>query len=217
MEILLYIIILGLVLNLISNMIWKYLPKTEKNIDVWATTVLILICILLVVFKREKSVTFNDPRQETISDVKLSSKEHLPTQEIPKVDPKKLLEIIRQQQLNNVKESYGEWAYQCFTDDDLNRFVEKKIPSEIANQLKQNNQFLEVILAIKKLQPSKSQKLLDKCLKISRPTWAELGKISREGQTEAGQKAEKMIAKSIVDLVKELYKLPDDEIKKLFI
>jgi hypothetical protein len=143
MEIVLYIIILGLVLNLAANMIWKYLPKTEKHIDVWATAVLILICILLVVFNKEKE------KSETI-DVKPSPTEQLPTYEA-KANPKILVDIVRQQQLNNVKKSYGELAYQCFTDDDLRQFVEQGKSVEIAGQLKQNNEFLEVVLAIKKL------------------------------------------------------------------
>lgn len=53
MEIILYLIILGLVVNLIANMIWKYIPGSDKNIDKIASAVLILICVLLVVFIKQ--------------------------------------------------------------------------------------------------------------------------------------------------------------------
>ena len=42
--------------------------------------------------------------------------------------------------------------------------------------------------------------------KIFKPTWEEIGYINKEGQTEAGQIAEKMISKSIVGLIKNFSK-----------
>jgi len=58
--------------------------------------------------------------------------------------------------------------------------------------------------------------LLEACTKPLHPTWAQLGKISPEGQTDAGQKAEIMIATAVVDLVKTLVRLPRSEIEKLY-
>ncbi|MDP6420784.1 MAG: hypothetical protein QF672_05595 [SAR202 cluster bacterium] len=49
-----------------------------------------------------------------------------------------------------------------------------------------------------------------------RRTWAELGRVSREGQTEAGQEAERMTATAIVNLVKELVILPQDGFGALY-
>jgi hypothetical protein len=159
--------------------------------------------------------TTSELQQEGKEGVRPSTTERVSTQELPVNDPKKLVGIIKQQQHDNVKESHGEYVNQCFTDEDLKRFVEGKKTVEITKQLKKNNHFLETVLAVKKMRPSERQNLIDECLKISRPTWAELGRISREGQTEAGQQAERMIAKAIVDLVEELFELSDDEIKHL--
>jgi hypothetical protein len=51
-QVVLYIIILGLVVNLLANMVWKYLPGSQKHIDKIATGALILICVLLVFFHK---------------------------------------------------------------------------------------------------------------------------------------------------------------------
>lgn len=72
MEIMLYIVILGLTINLIANMIWKYLPKTEKHIDIWASSVLIIICLLLIAFNKEKSEAGIGLQQQPNSNVSLS-------------------------------------------------------------------------------------------------------------------------------------------------
>lgn len=120
------------------------------------------------------------------------------------VKAEELIEIIKEQQRLNVRESYGEMAYQCFSDDDLGRFIQAKVPDRVIENLKKDNQFIEVVLAIKKLSSNERQKLLDESLNTYKPTWAQLGKISRDGQTEAGQKAERMISETIVNLVRDL-------------
>jgi predicted small secreted protein len=122
----------------------------------------------------------------------------------PKNKPEQLISIIQEQQRKNVKESWGELAYQCFTDDDLARFIKNKRTEQIRESLKRDPEFLDVVLAIRQMEPSERKKLLISADKPLRPTWAELGRISREGQTEAGQEAERMIATAIVKLVKEL-------------
>jgi len=158
--------------------------------------------------------------RETIqlkSNIKESSliipKKH---QEEPKVKPEKLITIIKEQQKKYVRESWDTDAYQCFTDEDLEKFEDSGIPRKIVEKLKKNNQFIDVVLAIKEIPPSKWQDLKERSLKTYKPTWAELGKISREGQTEAGQKAEKTIAEAIVELVVELLKKSKEDIKKLY-
>jgi hypothetical protein len=78
--------------------------------------------------------------------------------------------------------------------------------------LRKDKEFTNVVLALKASPPHEQQKLLDAALNTRRPTWAELGRIDRQGQTEAGQEAEKMIAEAIVNLVKELLRLPDEDI-----
>jgi hypothetical protein len=60
----LYVIILGLVINLLANMIWKYLPGTNRHIDKIVTAALVGICIILLVFHQEDSSV--DAPQQTI-------------------------------------------------------------------------------------------------------------------------------------------------------
>lgn len=49
----LYVIILGLILNLLANMIWKYIPVTDLYVDKIVTAILISACILLIIFYNE--------------------------------------------------------------------------------------------------------------------------------------------------------------------
>lgn len=132
------------------------------------------------------------------------------------INPEKLISIIQQQQLANVKKSYGTLAHQCFTDEDLERFIRAKTTNRIASRLKKDPQFLDVVLAIRNMQPGDRSQLLISAEKPLRPTWGELGKIDPEGQTETGQQAELKIASAIVDLVKELIRLPDDKFFALY-
>jgi hypothetical protein len=130
--------------------------------------------------------------------------------------PEQIISIIQEQQRKNVKESWGELAQQGFTDDDLNRFVQTRTTERITDSLKRDPRFLDVVLAIRKMEPSKRSALLISAEKPLRPTWAELGRISSEGQTEAGQKVERMIATAIINFVKELVKIPDDKFVDFF-
>lgn len=134
----------------------------------------------------------------------------------PKAKPEKIIIIIQKQQRKNVRESWGELAHQCFTDNDLARFVQNKTTERITDSLKRDPEFLDVVLAIREMEPSKRKKLLISADKPLRPTWAKLGRISREGQTEAGQEADRMIATAIVNLVKELVNMPESEFLALY-
>jgi hypothetical protein len=135
-----------------------------------------------------------------------------PTRLLPK--PHILIEIIVKKQQENVRESYGEAAGQNFSDQDLREFIRKEVPAQISRELKTDSEFLEVVLVIKHMDPIERQKLLNEGLNKYKRTWAQMGRIDREGQTEAGQTAEKMIAKTIVDLVKDLSKRSDDNLSQ---
>jgi hypothetical protein len=63
--------------------------------------------------------------------------------------------------------------------------------------------------------PGAREKLLNEGMNTYKPTWALRKEISPNGQTEAGQKAERLIAEAIVDLVRELYKLPAEKLDAL--
>jgi len=126
-----------------------------------------------------------------------------------------LLEIIKSQQQSEVKLSYGKYSGQNFSDEDLKAFNEKNTPRVVTERLRQDGHFIDVVLAIKRMEPGPRQRLLGIGLQTYKKTWAELGRISPEGQTEAGQEAERLIAKAIVNLVKELYNLPAEKLEGL--
>jgi hypothetical protein len=50
----LYVIILGLVINLVADKIWKYIPRTNRYLDKIVTGVLVSICVLLLIFYKEE-------------------------------------------------------------------------------------------------------------------------------------------------------------------
>src|SRR5205085_2582346 len=53
MEIILYVIILALAVNLMANMIWKYLPYMDKRADVWVTIIIIIVCVLIILYRKD--------------------------------------------------------------------------------------------------------------------------------------------------------------------
>jgi hypothetical protein len=131
------------------------------------------------------------------------------------VNPQELLEIIKSQQKVEVKESRGESASQNFNREDLAAFKKKNVPKVVKERLRHDSHFIDVVLAIKQMEPTPRQNLLNTGLQTYKKTWAELGKVSSEGQTDTGQEAEQMIAKAIVDLVKELYSLSAEKLNEL--
>jgi len=131
------------------------------------------------------------------------------------VSPDKILEIIKEQQSFFVKKSYGEYSSQCFTDSDLQIFFSKGVIGTVKENLLKNNEFLAIVLAIKEMNPVERQTLLVRAQNTFKPTWAELGRISSDGQTDAGQTAEKLIAKSIVDLFNELNVKTKEQIESM--
>lgn len=62
MELLFYVIILGLVVNLLANLVWKYIPR-KKNIDIYITIVLIIICALFIIYDKPEKEIINDDLQ----------------------------------------------------------------------------------------------------------------------------------------------------------
>jgi hypothetical protein len=112
-----------------------------------------------------------------------------------------LREIIVEQQRTHVRESYGVRAHECFTEADLDQFIADERPSEIAAALRTSKRFMAVVALLKEMPPEQRQSFLNTCRRPLRPTWSQLGRISGEGQTEAGQQAELLIAQAIVDLV----------------
>jgi hypothetical protein len=152
-----------------------------------------------------------------------SKPEHVETlpESGPTEKPEKLLDIIVSQQRSNVKESWGVYAFQCFTQDDLQQLIRSGTPRQIADELKKDDEFIDVVRAIRALPPSERLRLLDRALGTYRRTWAQLGldptkspeSELRKATTDSGQVAEKLISEAIVDLVKDLCSRPARDIK----
>jgi hypothetical protein len=115
-----------------------------------------------------------------------------------------LRSIIKNQIRSHVRESYGEYAGQNFSSDDLDRFTAQKIPDQIVAGLRSSKLFLAAVGKVRQLSPSDRAAYLEECRKPLRPTWAEQGKIDRNGTTEAGRQAELMIANAITDLAESM-------------
>ena len=135
--------------------------------------------------------------------------------QIDTADVSVLVEIIQKQQKSNVKA--GKSEHDCFTDKDLEKFKSQKRQDQIVAELMNDNSFIDVIISVKNMTPTKRQVLLDDiCAKTAKPTWRSLGEISPKGQSDAGHEAEVLIAEAIVKKVKEIANLPLGEIKKLY-
>jgi hypothetical protein len=126
-------------------------------------------------------------------------------------NPERLIDLIRQLQHEHVRDSSGIQAGQCFTDNDLAKFKADKVTAEIVGHLKDDKDFSAAVDSIRAMDSGERTKLLDKARQTYKKTWAELGydpattpaaKL-REGQTDAGQEAERLIAEAVVDLVRQ--------------
>jgi len=130
-----------------------------------------------------------------------------------KADPEKLIAVIKREQEAEVGTSYDQ--YDNFSDDDLAEFKRRRKAEAVAARLEKDGEFLDLVAAIRRLDMTARQKLLDRAAGTYKATWRQMKKISPEGQTEAGQAAEKMIAAAVVGKVKELLQKPDAELRKL--
>lgn len=130
-------------------------------------------------------------------------------------NPDSLRVLIVQVQHMYVRESYGDLAGQNFSDDDLKRSRFNRIPSRIADSLRSDPSFLGLILGLKGRDAATQQRVLREGETTARPTWRALGRISKDGQTAAGNAAELEIAKAIADLARDLLRRPTDDLKKL--
>ncbi len=115
-----------------------------------------------------------------------------------------LREIIEDQIRKNVRESYGELAGENFSWDDLEQFHRNKVPEKIGNLLRASVRFRAAVDEVRSMVAADRDSYLRRCRLPLRRTWAELGKISPRGTTEAGQIAEAEIAKVAVDQALEM-------------
>ena len=187
-------IIIGLIVGLLSGIVATYFKMNER------------ITSLEIKLENYHALSNTEGIQETQPE---SAKR-------ASAEPEELIEIVKTMQNQYVKASYGELAHQCFNEDDLNKFMQSNANEKIIADLKRNNRFVDILLAIKDLPASKQQVLIQVTESTYKPTWAELGKIDPMGQTDEGQKAEKKISKTIADLVRDLLKLDKKAIEALY-
>ncbi len=119
-----------------------------------------------------------------------------------------LRSIIEGQIKDAVRESYGEYAGQNFSDADLDRFTREKVADRIAASLRTDPRFLAAVEKVRAMPEADRAAYLKRCRQPLRRTWAELGEITPKGTTEAGQRAEIAIAAAITDLAKSLLAAP---------
>jgi hypothetical protein len=115
-----------------------------------------------------------------------------------------LINIIKLQQSYYVRESWGTEEGQCFTDKDLESFNRNGTIDSMTSKLKTDPRFQQLVEKMKSLRPDIQSDILLTAGKTYKPTWAEVGKIDKSGQTDAGQKAEKEIATAITELTEQM-------------
>lgn len=116
--------------------------------------------------------------------------------------PDALITLIRSYQRRYVRESFGTSADQCFTDVDLVSYRKDRRIDQIVKELSGSRRISAIVSELKAMSVVQQEEVLDKAGSTFRPTWAQLGKIDRAGQTEAGQIAEREIAEAIAGLAR---------------
>lgn len=120
----------------------------------------------------------------------------------------RLVAVIRQQQRLHVRESWGEEDWQCFTWTNLRDFQAGNAPGTVVDVLNADPQFGQLVGEIGAMSASARTYLLARALRTYKPTWAQLGRVTPAGQTDAGQTAEQEIARAVVGLVRQMLDRP---------
>lgn len=110
-----------------------------------------------------------------------------------------LKSVVEQMQLSYVPASHNE--FDCVTDVMYNRFREGNSAQKIAAEIVKLKEIQAAILTLRAMPAADMKKEVSKLRRPLRKTWGQLGRISSEGQTDAGQKAELLIANAIADKV----------------
>jgi hypothetical protein len=118
--------------------------------------------------------------------------------------PEDLISYIRAAEAAEIRESWGEEAGECFTWLDYDTFIHADRPAVVAARLKSSPQFRKLAEMIKAMPQPGREKLLARARQSVRPTWAMIGRISRDGTTDAGRKAGLLLAGAIGDAMEEL-------------
>jgi hypothetical protein len=101
----------------------------------------------------------------------------------------------------NVKESSGIYHHECFTDADYALFRGNKTSERVAAECLGKPEVRQAITALRAMSTAEQQEVFELWRRPLRKTWAQLGRVSPEGQTSAGQRAEIDIADAIMNAV----------------
>lgn len=204
----------------------KRSKKRYLSPDVRLVAVILSIFIFVIIFSKSNTTTTaqteirNERDTSTPQEIRPREGSNKNSNTSPPISspdvygPSRLIYIIRQKQDAEVRKSSGLWAQDNFTDEDLKEFMEKNTVQQIVESLQVDQEFLTTVEAIKSMPSDQQEELLQSGLHTYKRTWTERGlnpkkanpeKLS-EGQTEAGQMAEKLIAEGIVNLVRSLLK-----------
>jgi hypothetical protein len=84
MELVLYVVILGLAINLMANMIWKYLPGSDQRVDAWITISIIIVCVIVIIARKDdpNSNTQKQTSTTTVPSYELVSHDSVPWQQL---------------------------------------------------------------------------------------------------------------------------------------
>ncbi len=127
----------------------------------------------------------------------------------------KLLEIVHNQQRLNVPESTGPADYECFTEADLETFIKNREAHQVASALKMDANYIRSVIELANYPKYMQSNVLNNINIPFRKTWGELNKITPEGQTQAGQEAELLIANAIVEQTQMLLDKDAAELNRL--
>lgn len=133
----------------------------------------------------------------------------------PTANPNDLVALIQGEQRALVRESSSEEKSQCFSEDDLAAFEKGNVVPQLVARLRGDGKFTALVSAIRSQPAYDRAQLLEAADAPLHQTWAQLGHVGRDGQTDAGQHAEKEIATAIVGLVRDLVRLPEGEFRRL--
>ena len=129
--------------------------------------------------------------------------------------PDSIVRISAEVQRAYVRESFGELMGQNFSDADFTAFRKNGVTKTVVDSLRRDARFLAIVLGLQATEAARRQALLRNAGQPIHRTWAECGKVSRECQTEAGRKAEQLLAGAIVQLANDLIKKRPEDIRKL--
>lgn len=138
--------------------------------------------------------------------------------DLASISPERLIDIIKEAQKANVRASTGVDSYNSYTNDDLTQFTDRKRPEAIAMEESRSREFHAVVLVVKRMPPIDREGLLRAAIQPLRPTYAELGRVVSDGsgQTDAGQRAELLVAEAIVDEMQRMLKKSEKELLEAY-